>query len=397
MNASKLAKMNQIASEMIRAKAAPGCQVLVAKDGKIVFHKAYGYHTYKKRRRVQLDDVYDLASVTKVAATTISLMKLYEQGKLDINKSIGYYLPELKGSNKANLKIKDILAHQSGLKPWIPFYTRTLDENKKPLYGKYYSKTKTRTHQIPVANQLYFAQGETDSVIWQRIYDQDLRSSTNYRYSDLGFILFTRLVKKLSGKTLDEFAAEQFYRPMGLGMITFNPLQNGIDKYRIIPTEEDDYFRYQKVQGQVHDMASAMLGGVSGHAGLFATATDLAAVYQMLTDGGEFGGKRYLKKSTIDKFSAKYDRNSRRGLGFDRKEVRDGKTKSSVNVAWQASNRTFGHLGFTGIGAWADPENRLVYLFLSNRTYPDMENSGLIRKDIRTRMHEVAYQAAGIE
>lgn len=397
MNTNKLTKINQIAAEMIRTKAAPGCQVLIAKDGKIIFHKAYGHHTYRRKRKVQLDDVYDLASVTKVAATTISLMKLYEQGKLDINKPIGYYLTELKGSNKENLLIKDILAHQAGLRPWIPFYTKTLDDDKKPLYGKYYSKKKTKTHQVAVADQLYFAQAETDSVIWQRIKDQSLRSSKNYRYSDLGFILFTKLVKKLSGKTLDEFVADEFYRPMGLGMITFNPLQHGISKYRIVPTEQDDYFRYQTVQGYVHDMASAMLGGVAGHAGLFATPTDLASVYQMLANGGEFAGKRYLRKSTIDKFSAKYARNSRRGLGFDRKDVRDGKTKSSVNVAWQASSKTFGHLGFTGIGAWADPENRLVYLFLSNRTYPDMENMGLIRKDIRTRMHEVAYEAAGID
>ncbi len=394
LNANKLKRIDQIAAEMIRSKAAPGCQVLVVKDGKIAFHKAYGYHTYLRKKAVQLDDVYDLASVTKVAATTISLMKLYENGQLDINKPLGYYLPELKGSNKANLLIRDILAHQSGLKPWIPFYTRTLDkETKLPLFGQYYSKTKTKKYSIPVAHNMFFDKDKVDAIIWERIYKQNLRGKTNYKYSDLGFYLFARLIHKVSGKTLDEYVAENFYRPMGLARIQFNPLQKGVYKSSIIPTDDDQYFRFQKVHGHVHDMGAAMLGGVSGHAGLFSTANDLACVYQMLVNGGEFGGNRYLKASTIAKFTTQYDPNSRRGLGFDRKGINTKNPKNSVNVAWQASNKTFGHLGFTGIGSWADPEHKVIYLFLSNRTYPNMENMGLIRKDIRTRIHEVIYEA----
>jgi len=387
-----LKKIDQVAKDMMRFKAAPGCQVLVAKDGKIAFHKAYGYHTYKRQQKVRLDDVYDLASVTKVAATTIAIMKLHEEGKIDINKRLSHYLPELKGTNKETLLIKEIMAHRARLRPWIPFYIRTLDKDKKPKYGRYYSKVKTKRHTVHIADNLYLAEAAIDTILWQRIYDQSLRSRSGYRYSDLGFYLFAKLIKKVTAKSLDEYVAETFYRPMGLGMITFNPLEHGIDRSRIIPTDNDQYFRYQVIRGYVHDMGAGMLGGVSGHAGLFSTATDLAAVYQMLVNGGEFGGKRYLKKSTIDKFTAQYHPSSRRGIGFDRKEE-SSTPERSINVAWQASENTFGHLGFTGIGTWADPDNNVVYLFLSNRTYPDMENMALIRKDIRTRMQEVVYEA----
>lgn len=390
MSSEKLKKIDEIAKEAISKGATPGCQVLVVKNGKIAFHKAYGHFTYRKRKKVSTEDVYDLASVTKVAATTLSIMKLYEEGLIDINKRMGDYLPELKGSNKYQLRIRDVLAHQSGLKPWIPFYSKTLTSDKKPD-PKYYKKRPNNDYCIRVSEGVYLCKSQVDSVLWQRIYEQDLRSSRTYRYSDLGFYLFTKLIHKVSGKTLDQYVSDNFYHPMGLENICFTPLEHGIRKNQIIPTEEDDYFRYQRIQGDVHDMGSAMLGGVAGHAGLFASAADLAAVFQMLVDGGVYQNRRYLKKSTIDKFTAKYSSKSRRGLGFDRKEETSG--EASVNVAWQASDKTFGHLGFTGIGAWADPEKKLVYLFLSNRTYPDMENMKLIKMDIRTRIHESCYDA----
>lgn len=392
LSTTVLSRIDKIAAEMIREKAAPGCQVLVAKDGKIAFHRTYGYYDYQRKKRVTLENIYDLASVTKVAATTISIMRLVDEGKLDINQPLSLYLPELRGTNKSRMTIKDVLLHQAGLKPWIPFYVKTLDENKKPIMGRYYAEKPSKEYSIRVAENLYFAQSKVDSVIWQRIYNQDLRSSRNYKYSDLGFYLFSKLIKKVSGKNLDDYTNETFYRPMGLTTMMFNPLKKGVPRDQIIPTEDDQYFRYQRIQGDVHDMGAGMINGISGHAGLFSNAQDLAAIFQMLINGGEYGGKRYLKETTIKQFTAKYSNQSRRGLGFDRKEQSD-KSNTSINVAYQASHLTFGHQGFTGIGAWADPENNIVYLFLSNRTLPSGENMTLIRRDIRSRMQEVVYES----
>lgn len=392
MDSKILSRIDAIAEEMISSQAAPGCQVLVAKDGKIAFHKAYGHYTYDKKQAVRLDNIYDLASVTKVAATTLSIMKLYEEGKIDIQQPLSLYVPELIGTNKSRITIRDILIHKAGLKPWIPFYTRTLNELNQPVFGEFYSKEADDSYNVRITENMYFKRELTDSILWQRIYDNSLRSKTDYKYSDLGFYLFKKLIKNVTGMELDEYAQQHFYEPMGLKTTMFNPMSKGIDKEDIIPTEEDNYFRYQKIQGDVHDMGAAMIDGVSGHAGLFSDARDLAVIYQMLIDGGSYGGKNYLKKSTIDKFIAQYHKDSRRGLGFDRKEVSDEPNKS-INVAYQASDRTFGHQGFTGIGAWGDPENKIVYLFLSNRTYPSGENMTLIRKDIRSRIQEVVYES----
>lgn len=392
LNSKILKKIDNIAKEMINIQAAPGCQVLVAKNGKIAFHKAYGHHTYDKKQAVQLTDIYDVASVTKVAATTISIMKLYEEGKIDINNKMSTYLPELKGTNKENMLIKEVLAHHAGLKPWIPFYTRTLDSIKQPLWDRYYKKTADRQFCVRIGDSLYCTAPSMDTVVWQRIFSVPQRPQKNYRYSDLGFYLFTKLINNIAKKPLDQFASDNFYTPMGLEYTMFNPMKNGIPRSRIIPTEEDEYFRYQKVHGDVHDMGAAMIGGVSGHAGLFTQAPELATIFQMLLNGGVYGNRRYLKAETINKFTAQYTPNSRRGLGFDRKEKSD-KAKNSINVAYQASDRTFGHTGFTGIGAWADPENDLIYIFLSNRTYPSGENMMLIKKSIRTRIQEVIYEA----
>lgn len=390
LSSEKLKRVDQIAQDGIKKGAYPGCQVIVVKDGKIALHRTYGYHTPARRKAVERDDIYDLASVTKIAATTISLMKLYEQGKFDIEKTMGDYLPALKGTNKADLVIKEVLAHQSGLKAWIPFYTKTLDVNKQPMPTFYQPQSKG-DYCVRVAEGMYFCKSAVDTVVWQRIYDSPLESKV-YRYSDLGFYLFAPMVHNMTGKPLDEFAAENFYRQMGLEFIGYNPLKWGVSKSRIVPTEKDDYFRYREVHGDVHDMGAAMIDGVSGHAGLFATPADIAAVMQMIMDGGVYNNRRYLEEETVKKFIAQYTPNSRRGLGFDRKEKGE-KPNESVNVAYQASDNTFGHLGFTGIGAWADPDNKLVYIFLSNRTYPDSENNQLSKLGIRAQIHEAIYDA----
>ena len=391
LHTKKLKVIDQIANEAVTTRATPGCQVMVVKEGQIAYHKAYGYHTYSRQRKVRLDDIYDVASVTKIAATTIAIMKLHEERMLDIDKPLSDYIPELKGTNKEGLRIKSIMAHQAGLKPWIPFYTRTLDENKKPM-PRYYKSTKTGDYNVRIKENMYFDRKATDSIIWQRIYNVPQLGSRNYRYSDLGFYLFTKLIKNVSGKTLDTYVQEQFYEPMGLEYTTFKPLTKGISRSRIIPTEEDDYFRYGRVHGEVHDMGAAMIDGISGHAGLFTTARDLGAILQMLINGGTYKGRRYLEEATVKLFNTKYSDSSRRKIGFDGKETSD-KADHSVNVAYQASDNTFGHLGFTGIGAWADPDSKLIYIFFSNRTYPDGENNKLISKGIRSRIHEAIYDA----
>lgn len=391
LHTKKLKVIDQIANEAITTRATPGCQVMVVKEGQIAYHKAYGYHTYSRQRKVRLDDIYDVASVTKIAATTMAIMKLHEERMLDIDKPLSDYIPELKGTNKEGLRIKSIMAHQAGLKPWIPFYTRTLDENKKPM-PRYYKSTKTGDYNVRIKENMYFDRKATDSIIWQRIYNVPQLGSKNYRYSDLGFYLFTKLIKNVSGKTLDTYVQEQFYEPMGLEYTTFKPLTKGISRSRIIPTEEDDYFRYGRVHGEVHDMGAAMIDGISGHAGLFTTARDLGAILQMLINGGTYKGRRYLEEATVKLFNTKYSDSSRRKIGFDGKETSD-KANHSVNVAYQASDNTFGHLGFTGIGAWADPDSKLIYIFFSNRTYPDGENNKLISKGIRSRIHEAIYDA----
>ncbi|MCH2046444.1 MAG: serine hydrolase, partial [Saprospiraceae bacterium] len=266
MNSKLLKSIDKIANEAIQIRATPGCQIMAVKDGQIAFHKAYGYHTYSRRRKVKLDDVYDVASVTKIAAATISIMKLHEDGKLDITKPLSDYIPELKGTNKEGLSIQSIMAHQAGLKPWIPFYTKTLDDNKRPM-PRYYQPSKKGNYTVRIKDKMYFDEKSVDSIVWQRIYDVNQLGSKSYKYSDLGFYLFSKLIKNVSGQTLDQYAHDNFYQPMGLEYITYNPLNKKIPRSKIIPTEEDDYFRYGKVHGDVHDMGAAMIDGVSGHAG----------------------------------------------------------------------------------------------------------------------------------
>jgi beta-glucosidase-like glycosyl hydrolase/CubicO group peptidase (beta-lactamase class C family) len=388
LSTDTLEKMDTIALEMIDAKAAPGCQVLVAKAGKVVFHRAYGYHDYNQSRRVQLNDLYDVASITKVASTTLALMKLYDDGLLDINEPLKTYLPELDTTNKGDLIIKDILAHHAKLVGWIPFYKSTKTDQGR-LSGEWYRRKRDEVYDIKVANGLYLRRDYYDTI-FQMVVDSELREEDDYRYSDLGFYIFERIIRKLSGEHLDEYLNRHFYVPLGLRHTTFNPLENDFAIQHIPPTEEDSYFRTQTVQGYVHDMGAAMMGGIAGHAGLFSNAHDLAIIFQMLINGGNYGGRQYLRPQTIRVFANRYERSSRRGLGFDMKEV---DTTKVLNMTEEASDATFGHLGFTGTAIWADPKNDLIFVFLSNRTYPSMKNNTLQRENYRPRMQSLAYRA----
>lgn len=388
-----LKKIDLLAQDAIDSRATPGCVVLVAKDGQVVFHKAYGFHTYEKLHKVTTSDIYDLASVTKIAASTISIMKLFDENKVSVYGKLSDYLPELDTTNKSDIVILDVMAHRAGLFPWISFYQQTVSNGKKnpiPL-SKYYSKTMTGQNTIPVTEKLFMRDDYVDEIRY-RVYHSELLYTRKYKYSDLGFYMISDLVKRLTGQTIDEYADQNFYQPLGLTTATYNPWKIH-DINNIPPTEEDKYFRRQKIQGYVHDMGAAMLGGVSGHAGLFADANDLAIIMQMILNGGKYGGQQYFSKETVQLFTHRHPECTRRGIGFDMKELDPSKSK---NVCKDASEGTFGHLGFTGTCTWVDPEYNLVYVFLSNRTYPSMKNYRLNEKDYRSRIQHVIYEALGV-
>lgn len=390
MSSDTLKKIDKIIEEMIKTKAAPGCQILVAKDNKVVFHKAYGYHTYDKKIKVKKDDVYDLASVTKILATTISLMKLQDDKQFSIYNPLKSYLPEIDTSNKADLISRDVLAHHSGMPGWIPFYKNTVDRVKKKTVQlkEYYRSTVSDSFSLKVSDDLFLRTDYQDSI-YSRILGCKLRTKRDYRYSDLGFYLFDEIVHRLTGMSLHDYTKESFYSPLGLTNTTFNPLDK-IDPSRIPPSEKDTYFRNCTVQGYVHDMGAAMCNGVSGHAGLFSNSYELAILMQMLLNGGAYGGRQYIEPKTVRTFTNRYFRSTRRGLGFDMKELNEDKKK---NMSEKAPSTTFGHLGFTGTAAFADPENNIIYIFLSNRTYPSMNNNKFSRKEYRPRVQTVIYNA----
>lgn len=394
IDSEDLTSIDSIVAEGINEKAYPGCQVLVAKEGKVIYHKSFGKHTYEGERKVKKSDIYDLASVTKIGATLLSLMKLNDEGKLDLDYSLCDYLPELVDSTPyANLRIRDILAHQAGLQAWVPFYIKTLHRGK-PKY-EIYSTIKSDEYPHRVAENLYITKGYPDTIM-QRILRGPIKEK-EYRYSDLGYYFMKLIVEKQTREEIEDYVSENFYRPMGLNTTTYLPM----DKFpaeRIVPTEKDSYFRHQLIHGDVHDPGAAMLGGVGGHAGLFSNANDLAKLMQMYMNGGTYGGVRYISDSTIHEFTRcqfcleegiDEDDINRRGAGFD-KPVRDGEGGPTCNCVSLAS---FGHSGFTGTIAWADPEQEVVYIFLSNRIYPSSENKKLIEMDIRTRIQEVIYQS----
>lgn len=391
MSSKVLEGIDELASKMIKERAAPGGQVFIARNGKVIWDKAYGYHTYKKERKVKTTDLYDMASVTKTCASTLSLMKLYDDQKFDLNASLSRYLKtEVDTCNKKDLNVRAMLAHHAQLAGWIPFYTKTMSESKKnpkPL-EEYYSKTKSGKFDIPVARNLFIRNDYQDSI-YSRIYGSDLREKPGYRYSDLSFYMFHKIIEQQSDQQLEDFTFDNFYKPLGLTKTGYLPLDKH-SRYNIAPTEEDLYFRKQRLQGDVHDMGAAMLGGVAGHAGLFSTANEIGVIMQMLLNEGSYGGRQYIKPSTVRTFTTRYHESTRRALGFDMKELDN---KRYINVSEMASASAFGHLGFTGISAYADPEYDLVFIFVTNRTYPSMKNNKFSKGDYRPKMQTIAYQS----
>ncbi|HTS45565.1 MAG TPA: glycoside hydrolase family 3 N-terminal domain-containing protein [Puia sp.] len=389
-NPQRLLIIDSICKEAIIKQAAPGCVVLVARNGQIAYEKAFGYMTYDKTERVYPQTIYDLASVTKICATTMAVMKLYEEGKLDLQKTLGDYLPWVRGSNKESIKIWDIILHQAGLKAFIPFYEETVTKNKEeyPL-SAIYGRNGDSLFCVRVADNLYMCSRWQDTM-YRRILQSDLGQEGKYIYSDNDFIFMGKVIEAISGEPLDQYVKRVFYDPLGMTTTGFLPRYR-FTLDRIAPTENEQVFRHQLLWGDVHDPGAAMFGGVSGHAGLFSDAYDLAVLEQMLLNGGIMHGKRFLKKETIDFFTAYHSDVSRRGLGFDKPE-KDNATRKEPYPCLSASPETFGHTGFTGTCVWVDPKYNLIFIFLSNRVNPNGSNK-LSDLSVRGNIMEAIYSA----
>ncbi len=387
LSSDTLKGIDDIGNELVSNGTAPGCQIMVVKDGAIVYHHTFGFWDYKRTRATDSSDLYDMASVTKIMATTTSLMTLYDQQKFDVEKTMGDYLPELKRTNKAKLSIKKVMSHQAGLTAWVPFYKQTIDAKGNWLSGNY-NKNNDGEYNIQVADAMYANEAWREKI-WQQIYATPVEPKPVYKYSDLGFYLFAKMIKQISGEPIDVYTQKHLYEPLGMAHTTFLPLQK-FDVSQIVPSENDTYWRHQVLQGHVHDMGAAMLGGVSGHAGLFSNAHDVATLFQMFLNGGEYGGRRYINESTLKLFTTRVQGSSRRSLGFDMKDLASTKVE---NVSLCASKNCFGHTGFVGQGVWADPDQKLLFIFLSNRTFPTMDNNKLNTLQYRAKIQDLIYKA----
>ena len=385
-NEEKFKDIDVLVNKAIKNQYTPGAQVLVARHGKIVYNKSFGTMSYDDKTKVSNSTIYDLASLSKMLGTLPMVMKMYDDGKLRFDQKLGDLLPEFKKTDKANITVKELLTHNSGLVAWIPFYKETLDAAGKPkqeLYRPNFSKE----YSIQVAENLYLKTGYKE-VMLETIADSKL-GRKEYKYSDLNFILLAEIVERSYKKPLNELVDQYFYKKIGASTLTYLP-QTKFDLSEIAPTEKDTYFRHTLVHGYVHDMGAAMMGGVAGHAGLFGDALDVAKMMQLFLDGGMFNGERLISEKTINDFNTCYycKEGNRRGAGFDKPQL--GKSGPTCGCA---SMKSFGHTGFTGTMAWADPEKDLIYVFLSNRTYPDADDNKLSKANTREDIQQVIYDA----
>lgn len=390
MDSETLTKIESISNEAIAMGATPGCNVFVARNGKVVYQKSFGYLAYDKKIPVNDETIYDLASVTKVSATLQAVMFLTEKGMIDINKKASFYLPELKNSNKRDFTVKDILTHQAGLWPFLPFWAQTMKDST--YLPAFYSREQNDQYPFMVAQNLYASATMRDSlwtwIVKSKVREKISRTPYDYRYSDMGFYILQHLAEKLLNQPIEDFIQQNLYEPLGSTTTGYLPLLR-FPVNQIAPTENDKLFRKSLLIGTVHDQGAAMAGGVAGHAGLFSDANDLAKLGQMLLQGGTYGGYQFYKPETVQMFTQQQFETSRRGLGWDKP------TQSSASgpTSLYASPKTFGHTGFTGTCIWVDPEFNLVYVFLSNRVNPDMTNNKLINANIRSRIQDVIYES----
>jgi beta-glucosidase-like glycosyl hydrolase/CubicO group peptidase (beta-lactamase class C family) len=383
-----LLKVDSLAQVALDEKMTPGMQILIARKGKVIYDKNFGYHTSDKKNSVKNNDIYDVASLTKIVATLPLVMELVEEGALTMDTKLSDLLPEYSNTDKANLTLKEMLSHYARLQAWIPFYIKTLDSVSGVPDSRYYSKKSNEEFSIQISDDMYLRTDYKDSI-YEEIKESELRPRLAYKYSDLPFYFLKKYLEEYYGASLDKIVQNKILTSIGADRSTYLPLEK-FSKSEIIPSEVDDYFRMQKVHGYVHDQGAAMLGGVGGHAGLFSNANDIAKIMQMYIWKGFYGGKRYFKPETLDIFNTCYycENDVRRGVGFDKPQLGDvGPTCGCVSMT------SFGHSGFTGTFTWADPEEDIVYVFLSNRTYPNADNRKLISSDLRSNIQEVIYQA----
>ena len=414
MKSNELHRIDAIVKGGLAAGAYPGCQVLVLKDGQTVYDKCFGTHSYKDTTAVRPTDMFDLASLTKTTATLLAVMKLYDTGQLKLTDKASQYLPILRNTNKKNITIKDLLLHESGLPPYIRFYLEAIDPNS--VHGPYAQSWVDEWHRTQVSEHSYYcsnfkfkkglvAEKESSTynlhvadkmwlnknfknTILQKIARCDM-DSKRYVYSDLGFVLLQQVVEAIVKLPMDLYLAKEFYAPMGLQRTMYLPLLR-YSKQEIMPTAANDFLRRQDLCGYVHDETAACMGGISGNAGLFSTATEVAKIYQMMLNGGEWNGKRYLSEATCRLLTTEASAISRRGLGFDKPNLKDLKNSP---CAPSATNTVYGHTGFTGTCAWVDPEHGTVYVFLSNRLCPNVWNTKLTEMNIRTNIQEAIYKS----
>ncbi|HUH26553.1 MAG TPA: glycoside hydrolase family 3 N-terminal domain-containing protein, partial [Flavobacterium sp.] len=386
VDANQLKKIDDLGNKVVNQKLAPGAQVLVLKDGKVIYDKTFGTLDYDNKQPVNQQTVYDLASLSKILGTLPVVMKMYDEGKIRFEDKLGDLLPEFKKSDKANITVKELLTHQSGFTAWIPFYKTTLDENGMPS-SDLYQKTYSKEFSIQVCENLYLKTDYKKEIINQ-IKESKL-GAKKYVYSDLNFMLLQQIAERKYDEPLDVLLEKYFIEPMNLTNLTYNPLTK-MDSSRIAPTEIDDYYRHTKINGYVHDMGGAMCGGVAGHAGLFGNAYDVAQMMQLFLDGGVYQGKQLLSKKTLEAFNTCYfcSSGNRRGAGFDKPQL-----GTSGPTCGCASKNSFGHTGFTGTMAWADPDNKIVYVFLSNRTYPNATDNKLSKANVREDIQQIIYDS----
>jgi beta-glucosidase-like glycosyl hydrolase/CubicO group peptidase (beta-lactamase class C family) len=387
MSSERLKRIDALVEKAIAGKMTPGAQVLVARKGKVIFQKAYGNYTYDSEEKVTNETIFDVASLSKIVGTLPNVMQQYDQHKLNLESTLGSMLPIFENSNKKDIRFKELASHYAGLVSWVPFYKATLDANEKPL-SKYYRKLRDSEFSKQVADSLFIRNDYHDTIM-KIIVDSKLAVKKEYKYSDFTFIILGNYLERITGKTLDVLAYEQFFQPLGATNTFYNPL-NKIDKNRIAPTEIDTYFRYQKIQGYVHDMAAAIEGGVAGHAGVFSNAMDIAKMMQMYLQKGNYGNQQYFSSKTFEEFNTCYfcAEGNRRGLGLDKPQLSgDSPTCGCV------SKSSFGHTGFTGTMAWVDPVTEIVYVFLSNRTYPTNPINTLSKEHVREDIQKVISEA----
>ena len=390
ISSESLAKIDSIAKKGIAAQAYPGCQILVAKDGNIIYNKSFGHYTYEEKEAVTSSSIYDLASITKVVASTASMMKLNDEAQVDINHNLCDYLDICDTSSYFQINLMEMMSHTARLRAWIPFYVETLKNGN--LNQSIYSTSPKTGFCTQVAEGLYICD-DYEEKLKSTILESSLRNKREYKYSDLGYYFIKDIIEKKSGLALENYVDSTFYKPLGLKTMGFLPL-NKHSMEEIVPTEYDMTYRKQLIRGHVHDPGAAMMGGVGGHAGVFSNSYDLAVMMQLFMNGGSYGGVEFIQPETVDYFSSCHfcDEDNRRGIGFD-KPTRDLNSGPTCNGA---SASSFGHSGFTGTITWADPEHGIVYVFLSNRVYPDANNNKLLKMDIRTDIQDVVYKAYGI-